>query len=98
MNEAHQKSNRILSQNIKWLLTSDIRIKNGYNKGGLYGWKNLNPVSFPFIYSEITGYGITSFLWIYSLTSNNAALQAAKDCSEWIIKNMRSYVLIARPA
>ena len=98
MNEAYQKSDQILDDNIKWLLTSDIRIKHGSDKGALYGWKNLNPVSFPFIYSEITGYGITSFLWIYSETSKIAALQAAKDCSEWIIKNMKSYVLVARPA
>lgn len=98
MNEAYQKSSQILNHNIKWLLTSDIRIKNGSDKGALYGWKNLNPVSFPFIYSEITGYGITFFLWIHSTTSNIAALQAAKDCSKWIIKNMKSYVLVARPA
>ena len=97
MNHFYLKSNQILNHNINWLLTSDIRIKNGYNKGGLYGWKNLNPVSFPFIYSEITGYGITSFLWIYSEFSNVAALQAAKECSEWIVKNMKSYMLVARP-
>ena len=97
MNETYQKSNQILNHNIKWLLTSDISIKNGYNKGGVYGWKNLKPVSFPFIYSEITGYGITSFLWIYSEFRNLAALQAAKECSEWIIKNMKSYMLVARP-
>ena len=98
MNELYQKSNLILNNNIKWLLTSDIRIKNGFNKGALYGWKNLNPVSFPFIYSEITGYGITTYLWYYAQSSNIAAFQAAKDCSEWIIKNMKSYLLVARPA
>lgn len=98
MNDIYQKSNKIFSNNIAWLLSSDIRIKNGQNKGALYGWKNLNPVSFPFIYSEITGYSITSFLWIYSRLGNIHALQAAKDASQWIIKNMRSNMLVARPS
>jgi hypothetical protein len=97
MNKPDQKSNKIFRHNIKWLLSSDIRIKKGPNKGALYGWRNFNPVSFPFIYSEITGYGITAYLYIYSELRNANALQAAKDCSEWIIKNMKSYMLVARP-
>ena len=98
MNDIFRKSNEIFHQNIKWLISSDIRIKNGYNKGALYGWMNLNPVSFPFIYSEITGYGISCFSWIYSKLGNPNALEAAVDCSKWIIKNMKSYMLVARPA
>src|SRR5438093_4328167 len=93
---AHQRSNRIFHDNMTWLISSDIRIKYGQNRGALYGWKNLNPVSFPFIYSEITGYAITSFCWIYSEFGNLAALKAAKESSEWVIKNMRSYLLVAR--
>jgi len=96
MSESYQKSSQIFQDNLKWLLNSDIRIKDGKNKGALFGWKNLNPISFPFIYSEITGYSITCFSWIYSQYSNKYALQAAKDASEWIIKNMRSYILVAR--
>ena len=98
MNKAHQRSNKIFRNNVKWLLSSDIRIKSGKNRGALYGWKNLNPVSFPFIYSEITGYAITAFSWIYSSLHNTAALQAAEESSEWIIKNMHSYLLFARPS
>jgi hypothetical protein len=98
MNEFYQKSNEVFNNNIAWLLASDIRIINGQNKGALFGWKNLNPVSFPFIYSEITGYGITAFLWIYSVLGDTIALQAAKDASQWIIKNLRSYLLVARPS
>lgn len=98
MEEIYKKANEILSKSVNWLLYSDIRIKNGPNKGALFGWKNLNPVSFPFIYSEITGYAITSFLWIYSQTGNLNALQAAKDAAEWIIKKMQSHMLVARPS
>lgn len=91
------KSSRIMHDNMHWLLSSDIRIKSGTNKGALYGWKNLNPPSFPFIYSEITGYSITYFSWIASEFGNLNALEAAKEASDWIIRNMQSDLLVARP-
>ena len=90
-------SRKILNDNIEWLLYSDIRIKAGRNKGALYGWKNLTPPYFPFIYSEITGYAISSYCWIASEFGNAIALDAAKDSSEWISKNMHSNLLMARP-
>ena len=98
MRIAYRKSSNILSNNITWLLSSDIRIKSGRDKGALFGWKNLKPVSFPFIYSEITGYAITCLLWIYTVLNNTDALQAAKESSVWIIKNMKNHILDARPS
>ncbi len=86
-----------MNDNMKWLLYSDIRIKNGPDKGALYGWKDLSSRSFPFIYSEITGYAITFFTWIASEFGNPDALRAAKDSSDWIAKNMRSYLVVAKP-
>jgi hypothetical protein len=97
MSETNQKSNQIFHHNVNWLLCSDIRIKDGQNKGALFGWKNMNPKSFPFIYSEITGYAITSFSWIYSSLRNNLALQAARESADWILRNMQSNLLVARP-
>jgi hypothetical protein len=57
----------------------------------MYGWKNLNPTSYPFIYNEIVGYSITAFSWIYSELGQTAALDAAKDASYWVIKNIERY-------
>jgi hypothetical protein len=91
------RSNKILHDNISWLLTSDIRINKGQKKGALYGWKDLNSRSFPFIYSEITGYAITCFSWIASEFGNKDSLRAAKDSYDWIIKNMRSHLVVAKP-
>ncbi len=93
----YEKSNKILEENIDWVVSSDIRIKEGDNKGALYGWKNLTPPYFPFIYSEITGYAITCFSWIASEFGNPIVLEAAKEASEWIRKNMHYNLLIARP-
>jgi hypothetical protein len=93
----YEKSNRILHESIEWIISSDIRIKDGDNKGALYGWKNLTPPHFPFIYSEITGYAITCFSWIASEFGNTAALKAAEEASEWIRKNVDSNLVVARP-
>jgi hypothetical protein len=87
INKLQTNSNQIISDSVRWLLYSGIRIKNGSNRGAVYGWKNLNPPSYPFIYSEITGYAITSYVYIYSELLNNEALAAAKDCANWLIQN-----------
>ncbi len=87
---AHLESNKVLKYNVEWLFHSGIRIRNGPKKGAMYGWKNLNPPSYPFIYNEITGYAITSFLYIYSELGEPEALEAAKDSAYWIVKNIRS--------
>jgi hypothetical protein len=95
--EVYERSNKILDENIEWVITSDIRIKDGDNKGALYGWRSLIPPYFPFIYSEITGYAITCYSWIASEFGHPVALKAAKESSQWIRKNMHSNLLIARP-
>src|ERR671923_1079371 len=91
MRNISDRSHQIFSSNIRWLLYSDIRIKRGLDIGAMYGWKNLNPTSYPFIYNEIVGYSITAFSWIYSELGQTAALDAAKDASYWVIKNIERY-------
>ena len=88
ISKLQENSNQIFTDNVRWLLYSGIRIKNGSNKGAIYGWKNLNPPSYPFIYSEITGYAITSYVYIYSELLDYEALSAAKDCAYWLIQNI----------
>ena len=95
MIDLHQKSKLIFNDSISWLLNSDIRIKNGPDRGAMYGWKDLDSQTYPFIYSEITGYAITSFLWIYSEINMPFALEAAKEAAYWIIDNMKSYLVPA---
>jgi hypothetical protein len=85
---------RILHGNINWLLNSGIRIKNGHDSGGFYGWKYLQPQpSYPFIYSEITGYAVTYFSWIYSEFNKPAAMQAAKESGNWLLRNLSSNLI-----
>lgn len=89
-----KRSEEVLHYNVEWLLNSGINIKNGGDKGALYGWKYLDPPSYPFVYSEITGYAISCFLWIYTNFGRPEALDAAKVSAEWIIKNMNSEFLL----
>jgi hypothetical protein len=86
-----RRSEETFCSNIRWLLYSDITIKTGLDRGAMYGWKNLNPTSFPFIYNEIVGYSITAFSWIYSELGQATALDAAKAASHWIIENIKRY-------
>jgi hypothetical protein len=90
-NDRLRRSEEIFCGNIRWLLYSDITIKTGPDRGAMYGWKNLNPTSYPFIYNEIVGYSITAFSWIYSELGQVAALDAAKAASHWIIENIKRY-------
>jgi|SoiMethySBSTD1v2_1073268.scaffolds.fasta_scaffold72896_1 hypothetical protein len=92
--KVNRKSIAILSSNIEWLLKSNIRIKDGNDKGALYGWKYLNPPSYPFVYSEITGYAITCYSWICSELGKTEGLRSAREAAQWIIRKMDSEFLL----
>jgi hypothetical protein len=85
----------IIDNNINWLLFSDIRIKEGKDQGALSGWKDLTDSSLPFIYSEIVGYAITCYSWIYLKDNNKLALTAAEESFQWINKNIQNNLLPA---
>ena len=95
MSDIFVKSDQIFYNNLKWLLYSGIRIEKGPDAGAIYGWKDLNPPSYPFIYSEATGYATTLLSWAYAELKEPAALQAAKEASQWILKNMYNHLLTA---
>ena len=88
------QSKDVISNNLEWLLHSGIRIKEGDDKGALYGWKYLNPPSYPFVYSETTGYAISCFSWVCAELGRAEALKAAKEAAQWIIKKMDSQFLV----
>jgi hypothetical protein len=92
--KVNRKSVAILSSNIEWLLNSNIRIKDGNDKGALYGWKYLNPPSYPFVYSEITGYAISCYSWICSELGKAEGLGPAREAAQWIIRKMDSEFLL----
>jgi len=47
-----------------WLMCSGIQDLKGREAGGFNAWFDLRSGQYPYVYSEITGYGITSLLFL----------------------------------
>jgi len=79
---------------VGWLLHSGIQA----TIGGFYGYYHItgkenipgvagNKTSgeYPFIYPEITGYGMTTLLELYKKSGNKRLLESAKKAADWVI-------------
>ncbi|MBI4708377.1 MAG: hypothetical protein HY761_10725 [Candidatus Omnitrophica bacterium] len=67
----------------KWMLNSGIQSK----QGGVHSWFDLNSKEHAYIYSEITGYAITTFLFLHKIYKRDVYLVSARSAAEWLIKN-----------
>lgn len=67
----------------QWMLDSGIQSP----EGGFFVWYDLINNSHSFLYSEITGYGITALLFLRKLYSNDIFLERAIKAAEWIEKS-----------
>ena len=65
----------------KWIISSGIQS----GEGGFYAWLDLQNKSYSYLYSEITGYGITSLLFLYKIFGEKATLDKAEQAADWII-------------
>ena len=68
----------------KWIISSGIQS----DEGGFYAWLDLQDKSYSYLYSEITGYGITSLLFLYKIYGEKATLDKAEQAANWIISKM----------
>jgi hypothetical protein len=66
----------------RWLKDSGIQSP----QGGLYSWYDLKDKTYSFIYSEITGYAITTLLFLEKIYKERIYLDKAKRAARWIIK------------
>ena len=74
-----------INMNIDWMLNSGIQNISGKHTGGFNGWYDLDKKLYPFVYSEITGYGINALLFFNSLAHSLTFVQRAKLAARWII-------------
>jgi|SRR3989344_3049852 len=78
-----------MSKNIdlakNWLINSGIQNLEGEHKGAFNSWFDINTKKYPYAYSEITGYGITTLLFMYQLNKENVFLERAKMAADWIM-------------
>ncbi|MBV9452557.1 MAG: hypothetical protein JOZ19_00320 [Rubrobacter sp.] len=75
----------------QWLLQSGIQERQTSlpMHGGVHAWYDLPKASFSFFYTEITGYAVTTLLYLYYLRSDPVYLERAKDAAEWLLTYAR---------
>lgn len=70
----------------EWLMNSGIQVTApGENFGGFNSWFDTETRKYPYIYSEITGYGISTMLFLYRNTGNPECLRRAEMAADYII-------------
>lgn len=65
-----------------WILNSGIQSKTG----GFFSWYDLDKRTHSYLYSEITGYGITTLLFLHSVLGGKVYIKRAEKAADWIIK------------
>jgi hypothetical protein len=73
----------------EWLAGSGIqsRSSNKALAGGVSAWYEIHLRRYPFLYSEITGYAITSFMWLHRLTGEARWKGRAQAAAAWLLRN-----------
>jgi len=71
-----------------WLLHSGIQDQTPSpdKNGGVNAWFDVRTQSYPFLYSEITGYAVNAYLFAYTQTGESAYLTASKMAADWLIR------------
>jgi len=81
----------------EWLLNSGIQNvgKDAKIDGGFNSWFDMKNKNYPFIYSEITGYGISTLLFLNKMQPNKIFVERAKLAAEWLTKYLKAAEKIA---
>jgi len=93
------------TQSFEWLLHSGIQDHSGEPDfhGGINAWFDMRTGLYPFIYSEIVGYGVNAHLFRYTRTKDERYLEAAQEAGQWLIDSTDAgtglvYTRINQPA
>lgn len=72
-----------------WITGSGIQHKGSDPslRGGVSAWYEIDEKIYPFLYSEITGYALTTFLFLHRIYGQGKFLKSAQDASNWLIQN-----------
>ncbi len=71
---------------INWLLHSGIQAESG----AFNAWFDLDEKSYPFAYSEITGYAMTALLFFNRMEKQKGLMQRAEKAALWLHNNALS--------
>ena len=56
------ENSKIINSGLGWLLNSGIQSMDEVTKGGFFAWYDSDEDSYPFVYTEITGYALKLLL------------------------------------
>lgn len=74
----------------KWFLHSGIQnIGQGQLQGGISSWYDTITGNYPFIYSEITGYGMTTYVYIFEKTGIKEYIERAEMAARYMINTAK---------
>lgn len=87
LNEENIRLNYSLSLATKWILNSGLQInkKNNIDFGAVYAWYDAKYKKYSYLYSEITGYYVTLFCFLFKLTKKKIFLSRAENAAQWLI-------------
>ena len=72
-----------------WMINSGIQniCSDSEKNGSFNSWYDADKKRYPFMYSEITGYGISALLYLHDKTKKPLFLERAKLAADWLINN-----------
>lgn len=72
---------------LNWLVHSDVRHANGDQvvRGGVNRGYNWRQRSYPFVYSEITGYAVSTFVNAYRWTDDESYVVLARQSADFLL-------------
>lgn len=78
---------RAVAEVSRWLLGSGIqsRARKAREAGGVAAWYEIAQRRYPFLYSEITGYMITTLMFLYRYRPDRAWLKSAEAAADWLV-------------
>jgi len=73
----------------RWLSTSGIQNQSSKKalRGGVSAWYDIHHRQYPFLYSEITGYALSTFLFLHQMSHEVDWLDKAEAAAEWLVSN-----------
>ncbi|MFC1570705.1 glycoside hydrolase family 88 protein [Candidatus Omnitrophota bacterium] len=69
----------------EWLLNSGIQNNEGARSGGFNSWYDMDERGYSYVYSEITGYGITTLLYLSKRLDDKECLEKAVNAAQWLM-------------
>lgn len=85
----HRDLSPAIVNTAEWLLNSGIQNLGAHKKkkGGVAAWYDIHKRQYPFLYSEITGYLLSTFTFLNRIDTHPIWLQRSRLAADWLLHN-----------